>query len=159
MLLLVFGVFLSCSKESADPTKNLKEIDLLGTWQLQQPSMVTIHNDAGALVFEGELYNPYTFTANGRFEVNEYSPMPPISKGDYEFDLSSSEIHFYQDDIVVTVEDREYLLQERSHFMTWLIQSFENNQLTITIRSWGRTFEGEIIEDEDIEDVVYVKVE
>jgi hypothetical protein len=160
LLFLIFSAFVACNKEDTDNTKNLKETDLLGIWYLKEPKYRLLFDEEGNIIsFVDDIFNPHTFFADNRFRSEDFLFFSIFELGDYEFETSNDEIKFFSDPLIVEIEGIEVVLQYRYHSKSWIIQSFEDNQLTVTIRSWGRTIEGEIIESEDIEDVVYVKAE
>ena len=160
-LFLCLSVFFACTKDDAEPTQHISiaKTDLLGTWELLNPIRQSIYIENGEFTSEEELYLPHTFTADGRFSIDDTSFYTRAPEGDFVVDSLMGEIRFYSDPLYHEREGIEIEFLESYNFKTWMVQSLEDGQLHVKERNWGITFEGEIIENEDVWDRVFVKVD
>ena len=162
LFLLCLSVFFACNTDDAEMTQviPISKTDLLGTWELLYPIDHKGYNEDGVLIDERDLYLPHTFTADGRFTVDEVSLHTRAPNGDYEVDSLLGEIRFYSDPIYISLDDEiEIKLQDSYHFKTWTVQSMEDDQLFIEQRDWFKDLDGMITEADSTSHKAFVKVD
>lgn len=159
LLFLCLGIFFACTKEDIETTQQITKEDLLGSWELLYPINSSRYNESGDLIFQGDLYLPHTFTADGRFTIEETSFHTRVEKGDFEVDSLLGEIRFFSDPHYVDLDGIEVELLDSYHFKTWVVQSMEDDQLFVKERNWFMDLDGEITESDDILSRVFVKVD
>lgn len=159
LLLFCLIIFFACAQDDVEPTSILSKSDLVGTWELRTPLIQYGFDDDGELVPLGESYLQHTFTAEGRFSIDQDSLFSWHTKGDYEVDGLGGEIKFFSDPNTVELEGTEIVIREGYHFKTWIVQSLEAGKMHVFERNRGINLEGEIIENEIIFGRLFVKVD
>ncbi len=162
LLFLCLSVFFACNKDDAETNQStpISKTDLLGTWELLYPITSFSFDENGELVNERDRYLPHTFTADGRFTIDEMSFFAVVLNGDYEVDSLLGEIRFYSDPIYISLDDgREIKLQDSYHFKTWIVRSMDADQLVVKERNWSIDLNGVITEAYEVYKQVFVKVD